>query len=407
MLSRPNDEHLRRCAWTKDIDSVLPLFKSAKKQLAELGVAWQHGTPFPPTTEQLGNFSGHDWRRWIQSVETSDAEGLDALSRFTVTCARRLGEVKVAEDELLQKVVDAPQERSEVPSNDACRGVHSEQRSMFNLLVASDPTAWETEQLMRMDVSRFGEYSGGEAAEISLRDRRSLKILEQVPALLMYEQCCESVAANIVRYGFLKDIRVVGRSLQFRFEGEGYCTREVVRGFNRRLEIDDFEYNRTHWAIKDGGIPRELLARMTREPYRTYRYEVVLSYAGENRDYVHQVAEFLKNHGIDPFYDRHEEASLWGKDLAEELDIVYRTEGRYCVMFISKHYAEKVWPTHERRAALARAVEERKEYILPARFDDTEVPGIRPTLSYIDLSRKTPEDLGRLILQKLGRQPAR
>jgi len=278
---------------------------------------------------------------------------------------------------------------------------------MFNFLVASDATAWETDQLMRMDANRFKEYSGGAAAEISRRDPRSLKILEEVPALLMYEGCCEGAAANIVRYGFLKDIRVAGNSLQFRLEGEGYCTRDVVREYGTRLGIDDFEYNRTHWAIKDGDIPSDLLARMTQEPYRTYRYEVVLSYAGENRDYVDQVAQFLRNHGIELFYDRHEEASLWGKDLVEALDVVYRMEGRYCVTFLSKHYAEKVWPTHERRAALARAIEQRQEYILPARFDDTEVPRIRTTLSYVDLSRKTPEELGRLILQKLGRQRAR
>ncbi len=85
--------------------------------------------------------------------------------------------------------------------------------------------------------------------------------------------------------------------------------------------------------------------------------------------------------------------------------MIYRMDGRYCVMFISKHYAAKAWPTAERRSALARAIEERTDYILPARFDNTEVPGLRPTIHYIDLSRKTPEELGRLILEKVGRKP--
>ncbi len=132
-------------------------------------------------------------------------------------------------------------------------------------------------------------------------------------------------------------------------------------------------------------------------------HDIVLSFAGEDRSYVEQVAEYLIKNDVEVFYDRYEEATLWGKDLAEHLDVVYRS-ARYCVMFISQHYAQKLWTNHERKSALARALEERHEYILPARFDDTELPGIRNTLGYISLAHKTPEELGKLILQKLGRR---
>jgi hypothetical protein len=38
------------------------------------------------------------------------------------------------------------------------------------------------------------------------------------------------------------------------------------------------------------------------------------------------------------------------------------------------------------------------------RCDATELPGIRPTLGHLDLSRKSsPEEVGALILKKLGR----
>ena len=41
------------------------------------------------------------------------------------------------------------------------------------------------------------------------------------------------------------------------------------------------------------------------------------------------------------------------------------------MVFVSAEHAarDRTWP--ERRAALARAVRERREYVLPARFDDT------------------------------------
>lgn len=131
-------------------------------------------------------------------------------------------------------------------------------------------------------------------------------------------------------------------------------------------------------------------------------YEIVLSFAGEDRAYVEEVAHLLREHDVSCFYDRYEDVTLWGKDLAEHLDKVYRS-ARYCIMFISHHYAAKVWTNHERKSALARAVQEKGEYILPARFDDTEVPGIRHTISYVDLRGKSPSELVEMILKKLGR----
>jgi len=130
-------------------------------------------------------------------------------------------------------------------------------------------------------------------------------------------------------------------------------------------------------------------------------YQVALSYASEDRTYVRAVAESLQCNHVKFFYDEFEEATLWGKDLYEYFDAIFRKASRYCVMFISESYARKVWPTHERRRAFARALEEKEEYLLPARFDDTEIPGLLPTIGYVDLREKTPEELGELIFKKL------
>lgn len=133
-----------------------------------------------------------------------------------------------------------------------------------------------------------------------------------------------------------------------------------------------------------------------------YEYDVALSFAGEQREYVEEVAGALRAKGIRVFYDKYEEASLWGKDLYEHLDYVYQRAARFCVVFASEEYAKKMWTTHERRSAQARAIEERVEYILPARFDDTEVPGIRKTIGHIDLRATPPDDLAELVASKIG-----
>ncbi len=159
------------------------------------------------------------------------------------------------------------------------------------------------------------------------------------------------------------------------------------------------EEHRTHWAVKDGGIPRAMLDKLMPS------YDVVFSFAGENREYVRQVADYLSAEGINVFYDEYEPAHLWGKDLVEHFDHIYSRSGQYCVMFISKDYVKKMWTKHERRAALSRALKEQGEYILPARFDDTDVPGLLPTVAYIPLSDKSPTKFGKIILEKLGKDP--
>jgi hypothetical protein len=135
-----------------------------------------------------------------------------------------------------------------------------------------------------------------------------------------------------------------------------------------------------------------------------YDYDVALSFAGEDRPYVQEVARILNELGVRVFYDRYETADLWGKDLYTHLDDIYGKKSRYCAMFISRYYKEKVWTSHERAAAQARALVSGGEYVLPVRFDDTEIPGIRATTAYLDLRRLTSDELARAILSKLGIQ---
>jgi hypothetical protein len=129
-------------------------------------------------------------------------------------------------------------------------------------------------------------------------------------------------------------------------------------------------------------------------------FDVALSFAGEDRGYVEQVARLLPRRGVSAFYDEAERVELWGEDLYDALDQVYRLEARYVVMFVSEHYAAKRWPTHERRSAQARAIQDEQAYILPVRFDDVDVPGLS-NISYIDARDMTPEQLVDLICTKI------
>ena len=134
----------------------------------------------------------------------------------------------------------------------------------------------------------------------------------------------------------------------------------------------------------------------------SFDFDVCLSFAGEQREYVDSAAKYLKESGVRVFYDDFERVELWGKDLYQYLSSVYSEKCRFCVIFASKEFANKVWATHELANAQARALQEQsEEYILPARFDGTAIPGLRHTIGYISLDEVSPEELSEMIIEKV------
>jgi hypothetical protein len=133
-----------------------------------------------------------------------------------------------------------------------------------------------------------------------------------------------------------------------------------------------------------------------------WRWDVALSFAGAQRDYVEQVAAVLKARGVGCFYDVDEQTELWGRYLAEELPAIYGEQAAAVVMFVSAEYAAREWTRLERRAALARAVRERRDYVLPARFDDTPLPGLPSDMATVDLRTRTPQQFAAMIAGKLA-----
>ncbi len=136
-------------------------------------------------------------------------------------------------------------------------------------------------------------------------------------------------------------------------------------------------------------------------PERLRRYDVALSFAGEQRAYVEEVATHLRSSHVTVFYDGFEEIDLWGRNLYDHLAEVYGRLSRYVVVFASEAYAAKVWPNHERQHAQARAIDQGRTFILPVRFDATEIPGLASTVAYLDATTLTPRELAVRIVGKV------
>jgi hypothetical protein len=133
-----------------------------------------------------------------------------------------------------------------------------------------------------------------------------------------------------------------------------------------------------------------------------YEFDVAVSFAAEDREYVESVVGPLKAAGVRVFYDSDFIAETWGEDLIEYFDDIYRKRARYAIIFVSHHYTTKMWTRHERRGALARGLTERGPYVLPVRLDDTPLPGLRPTVGYLDARRIGVDGIVQAVQTKLN-----
>lgn len=101
------------------------------------------------------------------------------------------------------------------------------------------------------------------------------------------------------------------------------------------------------------------------------------------------------------FFDELYEAELLGKDLQLYLYQVYSQRSRYCLVLASSDYKRKIWTKHELRSALERSLNDGAlGYLLPVRFDDTDLPGLSTTIGYLKGS-SGPEHIAQIVAEKL------
>jgi tetratricopeptide (TPR) repeat protein len=137
---------------------------------------------------------------------------------------------------------------------------------------------------------------------------------------------------------------------------------------------------------------------------RRYRYDIALSYAGENEKFVRDVYRHLAAAKLSVFFAPRRTGELWGKD-EREFQNVYGPESRFVVPFISEHYATKEWPQLEFRAARKEARKRAGDFLLPVRLDSTKMPGLPTRLQYVDGRRYSAREIARMLIDtKLRRR---
>ena len=127
-------------------------------------------------------------------------------------------------------------------------------------------------------------------------------------------------------------------------------------------------------------------------------FDVCVSYSRHDIDYVEKVVAALEAANVRVFYDKNEEAALWGSNLRRKLASIYQ-KARFCVVFLSAAYQESVWTQYELGHAGMRALHE--DSLLPVRLDDAEVPLELSTIIWIDGRDRPPETIADLIVHKV------
>jgi predicted nucleotide-binding protein len=129
---------------------------------------------------------------------------------------------------------------------------------MYNLFIGyagpSDPT-----NPFQVSVSRYLEYTDSET-QMRLRELTgdAVRTIMQYPALFLHERYEDGAFV-----GDITSIKGVGRSYEVSYtrnDDIGVIPPDVIENAALELAIDEFEFHRTHWAVKQGDL-LEILSR--------------------------------------------------------------------------------------------------------------------------------------------------
>ncbi|MDP2654364.1 MAG: abortive infection family protein [Candidatus Omnitrophota bacterium] len=124
---------------------------------------------------------------------------------------------------------------------------------MYNLLVAGDKSAWNSSEFA-FDKSRFGEYTSSSLNFKNPLNADDIEKLKFIPSLFMHEG--QEGYAKLGHIKLLKERRST-IFIEINFLKNIFSKKLTNQGIwkaRKRLDIDDFEFMRTHWAVKDENL---------------------------------------------------------------------------------------------------------------------------------------------------------
>ena len=138
-------------------------------------------------------------------------------------------------------------------------------------------------------------------------------------------------------------------------------------------------------------------------PKGELEFDVLLSFAGPEREYARAIHDIANANGLRVFLDEEFQHEIWGENLVEYLDHAYRERGAYVLVLISGAYRERAFTRVERRAAFDRMIQDASAYLLPVKVDESWLDGLPTSTAYIDLRIVGVLGVCELLVRKIGR----
>jgi hypothetical protein len=288
---------------------------------------------------------------------------------------------------------------------------------MYNLFVDGNIEAWQGEPWIIEATRCVNEYTDNAIIErFGQLDEASIQALKKMPSIFAYE----TNRMQNPKFGLIRD--VVKRQGQVRIEYEiipisPFLVHEDINRLSFDLDIDikNWEMNRTHWAVKEVNLSKELLrhnitlptwaqSESTKVDISSHHFDVALSFPGETRPLVEEVVGHLKRL-MGPntyFYDNNYQAQLARPSLDTLLQDIYGRRAKLLVVFLSADYQSKDWFGIEFRAIKTIMKDRQYTRIMLVRTDDANVEGIFSTDGYIDSRTTNPDEIATFIKQRVS-----
>lgn len=284
---------------------------------------------------------------------------------------------------------------------------------MYNLLIAGLDDSWNGKPL-QIELSRcVREYTDPRiAARFEELNKADIAELKRFPCIFGYEVGCKQSP----KYGYIRDITSRQGKARIEYEivpVEPFLSASDLEELAFELDIGKLELYRTHWAVKEVNLGKELRARNIVIPSAAldvtnavdvslHTFDVALSFPGEVRELVGQIgAELERQLGPNRyFYDDNYKSQLARPELDTLLQGIY-SRAKLDVVFLSSDYQAKNWCGIEFRAIREIIFAREHSRVMFVRTDDGVVNGVFKTDGYIDARTHTPARIAEFICERV------
>jgi hypothetical protein len=285
---------------------------------------------------------------------------------------------------------------------------------MYNLIVSADESSFGGEPFI-LDLSRcVREYTDNNIMNLySSFKQNQINDIRRFPTIFCYER---GIRHN-PKFGYIKDLTIRTTKVRIEYELvslESFINYEQLEEMSFELDITGWELNRTHWAIKDVNLSKELYRKNIKLPdwvrdeskrvdITKHKFDVAFSFPGEDREYVKDIAQELEKY-IGPnsyFYDNNYKAQLARPSLDLLLQDIYRNRAKLIIVFLSSKYQEKDWCGIEFKAVREIIMGRQNDKVMYIRMDNGDVDGVFRTDGYIDAKQHTIPEIAKYIVERV------